>query len=186
MPQDVTDTVALPGAIRTERVRRAGILPGPAAALYRRYRVLFRYAMVGGAGYAVYIGLLVLLYDLALLPFLPEKHRGVDLLLFTHNDSLLLLTTLIGTQASIVVAFAGHTAWTFAGEARSHKPLWRRFAQFQGRALISTLGVLTLTVNAAALAGVQHYVAVALSLAVTFTWNWLCDSKIIWRKDDTA
>jgi putative flippase GtrA len=153
--------------------------------LFARYRKLIRYGLVGSIGYIIYVGLLALMYDLALVPFLPGKGASVHLLVFTHSDSLFLITTLIGTQASIFAVFAGHTLWTFS-DAGSGKPLWLRFGQFEARALVSTLGILTLTVNAAVLAGVQHYVAVALSIVVTFTWNWLWDSKVVWRKDNRS
>jgi len=153
--------------------------------LYGRYHKLIRYGLVGSLGYIIYVGLLELMYDLTLVPFFPGKGESVDLLILTHTDSLFLITTLIGTQASICAVFAGHSLWTFA-DANSGKPLWLRFAQFEARALVSTLGILTLTVNAAVLAGVHHYVAVALSIVVTFTWNWLWDSKVVWRKDNRS
>jgi len=150
--------------------------------LFSRYHQLIRYGLVGSLGYIIYVGLLALMYDLALVPFFPGKGESIDLLIFTHSDSLFLITTLIGTQASICAVFMGHSLWTFA-DVSNGKPLWLRFAQFEARALVSTLGILTLTVNAAVLAGVQHYVAVALSVVVTFTWNWLWDSKVVWRKE---
>ncbi|MEO8457778.1 MAG: GtrA family protein [Chloroflexota bacterium] len=157
-------------------------LTGRLSDLYSRHRGLIRYALVGSIGYVIYIAALALMYDLELVPLLPARHSSVDLLLFTHNDSLLLITTLLATEASIVAVFIGHSLWTFA-DVTEHKPLWQRFAQFEARALVSTLGILTLTVNAAVLAGVQHYVAVGLSIVVTFTWNWFWDSKVVWRKD---
>lgn len=153
--------------------------------LYNRHHKLIRYGLVGSVGYIIYVGLLAVMYDLALVPFLPGKGQSVDLLILTHNDSLFLITTLIGTQASICAVFAGHSLWTFVAESSS-KPLGLRFAQFEARALVSTLGVLTLTVNAAVLLGVQHYVAVASSIVVTFTWNWFWDSKVVWRKENKS
>lgn len=153
--------------------------------LYGRHDKLIRYGIVGSLGYVVYVGLLAVMYDLALVPFLPGKGASVDLLIFTHNDSLFLITTLIGTQASICAVFAGHSLWTFA-EGSGGKPFALRFAQFEARALVSTLGILTLTVNAAVMLGVQHYVAVVLSIVVTFTWNWLWDSKVVWRKESKS
>lgn len=150
--------------------------------LYDRYHKLLRYGLVGSLGYVIYVGLLELMYDLTLLPFFPGKDESVDLIVFTHSDSLFLITTLIGTQASICAVFAGHSLWTFSDVSGS-KPLWLRFAQFEARALVSTLGILTVTVNAAVLAGVHHFAAVCISIILTFTWNWLWDSKVVWRKD---
>jgi hypothetical protein len=35
----------------------------------------------------------------------------------------------------------------------------------------------------AVLSGVHHFLALPMGIAATFTWNWLWDSKLIWRKD---
>ncbi len=155
-------------------------------ALLTRHATLLRYAAIGFSGYVVYLGLLFVMYDLALFPFLPGKGQAVSLLLFTHSDALLLITTLLAAQASICVVFAGHSLWTFSKAALEQKPLWLRFVQFEVRALASTLGILTVTVNVAVLAGVHHYVALPTGIIATFTWNWLWDSRFIWRKERYA
>src|SRR3990172_11600658 len=69
------------------------------------HRTIIKFAAVGALGYVIYTGTLLLLYDLSALPFLPSKNTSVDLLLFTHEDSLLLVTTLISTQTSIIGVF---------------------------------------------------------------------------------
>ena len=175
--------VAAPGAITEPRTGAIARLWSRAGELLARYQTFIKYAITGASGYVVYLGLLAVMYDLALVPFLPAKEQGVDLILFTHGDALLLLTTLVGTQASIFAVFAGHCRWTFADRGVDGKSLWLRFAQFETRALVSTLGILTLIVNAAVLSGIHHYVAVPIGFVGAFTWNWLWDSKLIWRKD---
>ena len=151
-------------------------------AVLARHAAILRYAVIGASGYIVYLGLLVVAYDLAWLSFLPARDQAVDLLVFTHGDAALLSATLIATQASICTVFIGHTLWTFAGPDLRPTPLWLRFVQFEARALVSTLGVLTVTVNVAVLLGVHHYLAIPTGVIATFTWNWLWDSRVIWRR----
>lgn len=154
---------------------------------YEAHRTIIRFAIVGSFGYLIYSGLLILLYDLHALPFLPEMKRDVDLLLFTYDDSLLLITTLIGTEASILGVFAGHSLWTFADLPVAKKPLWLRFVEFQLKALVPTLGILTVVVNGLAVGfGIHHTLAVPAGFAASFMWNWLWDSRIIWRRNRSA
>lgn len=182
MQNEVAKPAAWPGETAATRTGVRGVIARRLSGLHQRFGTLIRYALVGSVGYVVYLGLLTVMYDLALLPFLPAKEQSVNLLLFTHKDSLFLLTTLIASQASIVAVFAGHSQWTFTDSPASAKPLWLRFAQFEARALVSTLGILTVSVNVAVLAGLHHYLALPIGLVATFTWNWLWDSKVIWRK----
>ncbi|MDO8614966.1 MAG: GtrA family protein [Dehalococcoidia bacterium] len=161
-------------------------LPRTAVELARRqlekHRTFVKFSAVGAIGYVIYLALLFVMYDREVFPFLPAKGAGVDLLLFTHDDSLLLITTLIGTQLSIIAVFAGHNLWTFADRQSVPRPLWLRFLQFQGRALVSTLGILTVAVNVLTLAaGVHPTLAVPVGLVTAFVWNWVLDSRVIWR-----
>lgn len=147
------------------------------------HRTLLRFAAVGGIGYVIYTALLFVLYDRAALSVLPDKDSSVDLILFTHSDALLLVTSLIGTQASIIGVFIGHNLWTFADWGAGRKPLWLRFLQFEGRALVSTLGILTVAVNGATVGlGLSPYVALFIGLGAAFTWNWLLDTKVVWSR----
>jgi putative flippase GtrA len=149
---------------------------------YERHHTFVKFAAVGAIGYVIYLALLFVMYDREVFPFLPDKNTSTNLWLFTHDDVLLLITTLIGSQLSIIAVFIGHNLWTFADRATVRKPLWLRFAQFQGRALVSTLGILTVAVNLLTLvAGVHPTMAVPVGLVAAFVWNWLLDSKIIWR-----
>ena len=180
-PDLATSTIASTRSARPDASVSARI-----EVLLARHTTILRYAATGFSGYVVYLGLLFVMYDLALLPFLPAKDQAVSLLLFTHRDSLFLITTLLATQASICAVFVGHMHWTFGRAGLEPKPLWLRFAQFEARALVSTLGILTVTVNVAVLAGVHHYVALPTGVIATFIWNWLWDSRFIWRKERYA
>lgn len=165
---------------------QTGVAGGAVMFIRRRleaHRTLIKFAAVGAIGYVIYASLLFVMYDMSALPFLPEKHTHANLLLFTHSDVLLLITTLAGTQASIVGVFTGHNLWTFTDWQTVRKPLWLRFLQFEGRALVSTLGILTVAVNTATVGlGVSPYIALLFGLVAAFTWNWLWDSQIIWRR----
>lgn len=185
MQQDLAEPGGFNGATTATAGGLTSRLRSLASDLCERYGTFLRYALVGASGYVVYLGFLETVYDAQLFSFLPRKNESIDLGFFTHNDSLFLLTTIAGTQASIVAVFIGHTLWTFADAGTARKPLWQRFAQFEARALVSTLGILTVTVNAALLAGVHPYIAVPFGLVLTFAWNWLWDSKVVWRKDHT-
>ena len=166
------------GAVRSPIARLVDL----ARSQFQQRRTFIKFAAVGAIGYVIYLGLLLFMYDLELFPFLPDKNTSANLLLFTHDDILLLITTLIGTQLSIVAVFIGHSLWTFADRPSVRKPLWLRFVQFQGRALVSTLGILTVAVNALTLlAGVHPSLAVPVGLVAAFVWNWLLDSRVIWR-----
>jgi len=154
---------------------------------YASHRTIARFALVGSFGYLIYSGVLFLLYDLHALPFLPAKEREVELLLLSYNDSLLLITTLIGTEASIAGVFVGHSLWTFADLPVAKKALGLRFLEFQLKALVPTLGILTVVVNGLAVGfGIHHTLAVPIGFAASFMWNWLWDSRIIWRKNGSA
>ena len=154
---------------------------------YAAHRTVFRFAIVGSLGYLIYSGLLILLYDLHVLAFLPEEKRSVDLYLFSYNDSLLLITTLIGTEASIIGVFIGHSLWTFADLPVANKPRLVRLAEFQLKALVPTLGILTVVVNGLAVGfGIHHTIAVPIGFAASFMWNWLWDTRFIWRRNQTA
>jgi len=151
------------------------------------HRTIIKFTAVGAIGYVIYTATLLLLYDLSALPFLPAKDTSVDLLLFTHGDSLLLITTLISTQASIIGVFTGHSLWTFADWQAERKPLWLRFLQFEARALASTLGILTVAVNGVAMGLAVHpLVGLPVGLVAAFTWNWLWDTRFIWRKSGAS
>ncbi|MFQ5471965.1 MAG: GtrA family protein [Dehalococcoidia bacterium] len=175
--------VAIPGSETQPHSGPIARLAGRLVELLVAHQTLVKYAITGASGYVVYLGILAVMYDLAVVPFLPAKQEAVDLVLFTHGDARLLITTLVATQASIFAVFAGHCRWTFVERSVDGKSLWLRFAQFEARALVSTLGILTITVNAAVLSGVNHFLAVPMGLVATFAWNWLWDSKLIWRKD---
>jgi len=150
--------------------------------VYNR-RTVFKFALVGALGYLIYQGLLFLMYDSPAFPFLPDKGTSADLFLFEHDDMRLLITTIVATQSSIIGVFLGHSLWTFSNWPVARKPAWLRFLQFEAKALVSTLGILTVIVNVLTVeAGLPHYISLPIGIVAAFTWNWLWDSRFIWGK----
>lgn len=148
-----------------------------------RNAVILRFMTVGTLGYVIYQLVVAIMYDTPVFWFLPGKDEGANLILFEHGDARLLIATLVATELAIIGVFSGHTLWTFRDRDSVRKPLWMRFGQFNAKALVSTLGILTVTVNVLTLNfGFYHYVAVPIGVLLAFTWNWAWDTQIVWRR----
>ncbi len=142
-----------------------------------------KFLLVGGIGYVIYQFVVAVMYDTPLFSFLPDKGQSVQLLLFTHGDFRFLISTLVATELSITGVFTGHSHWTFRHRESVQKPLWIRFAQFNAKALVSTLGILTVTVNVLKVNfDIPHYFAVPVGVFLAFFWNWTWDTQIVWRR----
>ncbi len=150
-------------------------------------RTLFRFVVVGAVGYLIYqIGLFIM-YDSPLLWFLPAKDTGASLILFTHGDLRLLITSLLAAELSIVGAFAGHNRWTFRSRQVVYNSLWLRFSKYNVKAVVSSIGILTVVVNVLSVQfGLYHVIAAPLGVLMAFTWNWLWDAQYIWRQAKRA
>jgi putative flippase GtrA len=149
----------------------------------RTHATLLKFTLVGMVGYLLYTGALFLVYDSGLLPFLPDKNTSVRLGLFTHSDVRLLIGTLAAAQVSITGGFFARDLWVFRGSPVVRKPGWRRFLEFQAKSLVSTLGILTVTVNVLTEGlGLAHYVSTPIGISIAFVWNWLWESRFIWRR----
>ena len=147
------------------------------------HRTFLKFTLMAVLGYLIYQAILFLMYDSPLISFMPYKGTSADLLLFKHNDVRLLITTIVATQFSITGVFLGHSLWTFSDWPAARKPAWLRFLQFQAKALVSTLGILTVTVNILTVeAGLRHYISLPIGIVAAFTWNWLWDSRFVWRQ----
>ena len=169
-------------AIATAGAPRSGLLDSWRARI-RGHQTLLRFAATGTSGYLVYQLVFFLLYDLSVLWFLPDKGETVRLLGFSHSDSLLLITTLVAAEFSIIGVFIGHHLWTFRDRPIVSRSIWVRFGQFNAKAAVSSLGILTAMVNGLTLGlGVTPYLAIPAGVATAFFWNWLWDSRFIWRR----
>jgi putative flippase GtrA len=169
-------------SIATAAADGGNLLEGIRAKLQER-ATLFKFAATGAAGYVVYQLVFVLFYESPLIWFLPEKGESINLLAFSHSDARLLITTLVAAELSIMGVFTGHNLWTFRDRLTVGTPIWLRFAQFNAKAAVSSLGILTLMVNLLTLGlGVTPYLAIPAGVATAFLWNWTWDSRLIWRR----
>ena len=168
-------------ALATTGMERATLWQSLRARL-RDHLTLFKFAATGASGYVVYQLVFLLWYDSPLVWFLPDKGADVNLLVFSHGDARLLITTMVAAELSIVGVFAGHHLWTFKDRVPVGRPIWLRFAQFNAKAAVSSLFILNGVVNVLILGlGVLSFVAIPLGVATAFLWNWLWDSRLIWR-----
>jgi len=149
----------------------------------REHFTLLKFATTGASGYVVYQLVFLLLYESSLVWFLPAKGEDLSLLAFSHSDARLLITTLVAAELSIVAVFGGHHLWTFRDRRTAEKPVWLRFIQFNSKAAVSSLGLLTLIVNVLTLqVGLTIYLSIPAGVLAVFLWNWTWDSKFIWRR----
>ena len=171
--------------MRTTRVAqslRTSILGGLAAKL-PGFRTLGKFVVVGVVGYLIYQVVVFATYDGSVLWFLPRKGTSFRLGSFRHEDVRLLITTLLAAELAIVGSFTAHTHWTFRNRQVAYKPLWLRFLQFNAKALVSTVVIMTTVVNVLVLRfNLHHYVAVPFGVLAGFTWNWLWDAQFIFRQ----
>jgi len=165
-------TAAFPASVGAAILER---LPG--------LHTLRRFVAVGATGYLIYQIVLFLMYDLSLLSFLPAKDTSADLVLFTHSDIRLLITTLVAAELSIIGAFIGHNHWTFGDRDVVYNPVLLRFAKYNAKAVVSTMIIITGVVNVLTVGfGLYHVVAVPVGVLTGFAWNWLWDAQYIWRQ----
>jgi len=147
------------------------------------FRTLGKFVVVGAIGYLIYQAVVFATYDGEVLWFLPRKGTSFKLGSLKHEDVRLLITTLLAAELSIVGSFTAHTHWTFRDRQVAYKPLWLRFLQFNAKALVSTMVIMTAVVNILVLRfNLHHYVAVPFGVLAGFTWNWLWDAQFIFRQ----
>lgn len=169
-------------ARRAGQAIRLGAFWGFLVGQVRARRTLLKFMLVGLLGYLLYTGTLFVAYDLPL-PFIPDKHTSVQLGLFTHGDLRLLIGTIVAAQASISGGFFARDLWVFTDWPVVRISRWARFLQYQAKSLVSTLGILTVTVNVLTLAvGLPHYIATLIGVMAAFAWNWLWESRVIWNR----
>ena len=148
----------------------------------RAHKTLLKFMLVGLVGYFLYTGALFLVYDLPF-PFMPDKHTSAQLVFFTHEDLRLLIGTLVAAQVSITGGFFARDLWVFTDSPVVRRPRWQRFLQFHAKSLLSTLIILSVTVNVlTGEVGLAHYVSTPIGIAIAFVWNWLWESRFIWRR----
>lgn len=148
----------------------------------RANKTLLKFTLVGVLGYLLYTATLFVTYDLSF-PFMPDKHTSIYLGLFTHSDFRLLIGSIVAGEVSITGGFFARDLWVFTDWPTADTSKWTKFLQYQAKSLVSTLGILTVTVNVLTpVVGLPHYIATPIGVAAAFAWNWLWESSIIWRR----
>ena len=142
---------------------------------------LFKFLIVGGIAYLINQSALFLLYDTSLFWFLPAKDTAADLLLFTHPDLRLLLSSILAVELAIIFQFNSHERWTFRDRARRGWGLFR-FLRFNltsaGSPIIVVVTVNTLT----PLFGISPYISNTIGILAGVTWNWTFNTLVIWPR----
>ena len=151
---------------------------------FRRLRLsstLFKFLIVGGIAYLINQSALFLLYDTSLFWFLPAKDTAADLLLFTHPDLRLLLSSILAVELAIIFQFNSHERWTFRDRARQGWGLFR-FLKFNltsaGSPIIIVVTVNTLT----PVFGISPYISNTIGILAGVTWNWTFNTLVIWPR----
>ncbi len=157
-------------------------LYGAVRALAHRLRLpttFVKFVIVGGMAFLVSQMALFLLYDAHVLWFLPAKKADADLLLFTHPDILLLISSILAVEAAIVFQFNAHERWTFRWRPRDGLILVR-FVKFNLSAIVSPI-IMVVTINVLTpVAGLSPYISSVIGVLLGFTWNWVLNTFVIW------
>ena len=158
---------------------------GYAAARLAGSSTFIKFSIVGTIGYVVNQFFLYLFYDSPAFPFLPEKDTSARILFFTHPDVRLLIATVIAVELAILSNFLWHNLWTFSDRS-NRLPMLLRLITFNitsiGSPIISVTTVNILTPNF----GISAYIANSIGVALGMSWNWLWNTRLIWRKGKEA
>lgn len=157
---------------------------------------MVKFVIVGGIGFLINETVLFLLYDAGIAWFFPAKHTHLDLGLLTVPDERLLLASIIAVEVAIVCQFNLHDRWTFRKRNRAGN-IFLRFLKFNLGSIVSPVvtvvcvNVLTPEIRDAAGADtivgkVAPYLANGFGVALGFTWNYIFNSRVIWRRQRPA
>lgn len=128
----------------------------------RAHWVFIKFLLSGGVGYLLYQGALLLAYDIA----------GVEFF----------VATLIAAEVSITGGFFVRDLWVFTDGPVVRRSHWARFVQYQAKSLVSTLVIVTATVNILTSGfAVPHLISTPVGVALGFAWNWAWERGFIWR-----
>jgi len=158
---------------------------GYAAARLAGSSTFIKFSIVGTIGYVVNQFFLYVFYDSPAFPFLPEKDTSARIIFFTHPDVRLLIATVIAVELAILSNFLWHNLWTFSDRS-NRLPMLLRLIAFNitsiGSPIISVTTVNILTPNF----GINAYIANSIGVALGMTWNWVWNTRLIWRKGKEA
>ena len=146
---------------------------------------LVKFLIVGGAAFLINQMWLYLLYDSPIFWFLPDKNTRADLLLFSHPDIRLLISSIVAVEAAIVFQFNAHERWTFRKRVQSGW-IGARFVKFNLTSIVSPIVSVATTSLLAVQLNISPYVANAIGILIGFTWNWTLNALVIWPRQEDA
>ncbi|MEM7825141.1 MAG: GtrA family protein [Candidatus Aenigmatarchaeota archaeon] len=145
----------------------------------QRSAIFIKFLIVGTIGFAVNTTILFILYDTSFFP-LPPKYTQWHVLKFTHPDARLFISSIIAVETSIISNFLWHDKWTFRRRPK-YDPLYTRFLKFNIVGIFSPI-IQVITVNILTpFLGIYYLISNAIGVLLGLTWNWLWNSKVIWR-----
>ncbi len=173
-------------------------LLGAASALAHRLHLpttLIKFLIVGALGFVIYQGFLYLLYGeppTSFMPdlsgvfwFLPEKDTETDLLLFTHPDIRLLISSVVAVEIAIIFQFNSHERWTFRDRPRMGWIVFR-FLRFNLTSIVSPI-IIVVTTNVLSVAfDLLPYLSGLVGVLIGLAWNWTVNTLVIWPRTLTA
>jgi putative flippase GtrA len=140
---------------------------------------LVKFLIVGGIGFLINTAMLWLFYDSPVFWFLPDRHTEAHLLLFTHPDIRLLISSVAGVQTAIIAQFNMHERWTFRRRPR-HGWILFRFLKFNLSSIVSPI-IVVVTVNVLTpVFGVSPYISNTIGVLIGVAWNWVLNTLVIW------
>jgi len=159
-----------------QRLRKAG------AAIIGRLPVsttFLKFLIVGGLGFLINQFMLFLLYDSPVFWFLPAKDANLDLGLFGHLHTRLLVSIVLAVEVAIIFQFNAHERWTFRDrERKGWGPL--RFLKFNATAAVAVIIAVATVYFLTPLFGDSPYIPNVIGTVLGFTWNWGWNTLVIW------
>lgn len=127
------------------------------------HKTFVKFMISGALGYALYQATVFATYDLLSMG--------------------LFVSSLIAAEVSITGGFFIRDLWVFTDGPVVRRAHGARFVQYQAKSLVSTLFIVTATVNVlTSQFDVPHFVSVPIGVALGFAWNWGWERGVIWRK----
>lgn len=145
----------------------------------RRRATFVKFLIVGTVGFIINTTALFIFYDTSIFP-LPAKFTTWNILNFAHPDARLFVASVLAVETAIISNFLWHENWTFRWRPK-HGPAPLRFARFNIISVVSPI-IQVVTVNVLTpFFGIYYLISNAIGVLFGLTWNWLWNSKVIWR-----
>lgn len=124
---------------------------------------MVKFAMVGGTGMGVNMGLLFLLTD--------------------KLGLLYVISAIFSWETSILSMFTLHELWTFRDSRLSGASnIFRRVVRFNAIRLASLAMNLAILSCLTELLGIYYLVSALIAIVIVFIWNYLASSNLVWEK----